>query len=486
MSDRKLFTRRQILSVFGGATGLAIVGVEGQETSTNGNLLGGTSNMAQAYKVGEGTYKGPLSVRSDVPQEDGITFIQTDAGSNNDMFAIQHYNGGWSEQGLDLPSVNTEKATINKFASSADYTIGIASDGSYFAVGTTNTLKYEGYADIHALINQLISDEGGVDNGEAHIHIKGGQYTYSSTLNLGVGTWITGEGFNVTVLTQADGANVDAIHYGPISSAQSSNLPFLGYFKHVGNKSNNTSGNGLFADASGDKPPKDLHMFEYFIGNMPENGIVAQYTFGWRMINSYIEFCEDDGFLFQENGASLGGILMWGNYIKGNTDWGINCESIASGNYDIQDCQIYSWVDENGSGGAKLGATDAFMNGVVFCLHATGNGGDGVKPNNIGNSVGKVIADDNSNYGYNENATVGGSFNLFTVNGGPGNSAGLINRNTSRRHVVNGRAVNDGDPSTGGAWETFASKSADLNALIEDQTNDTFYRGLSSGSFTTV
>jgi len=65
--------------------------------------------MAQAYKVGEATYKGPLSVRSDVPQEDGITFIQTDAGDNNDLFAIQHYNGGWSEQGLDLPSVNTEE-----------------------------------------------------------------------------------------------------------------------------------------------------------------------------------------------------------------------------------------------------------------------------------------------------------------------------------------------------------------------------------------
>jgi len=108
MSDRTLFSRRQILSLFGGATGAAIVGVNGQTSNTaNGNLTAGTDNMPAPYQVGEATYKGPQSVRSEVPQEDGTTFIVTDAGSNNDQFAIEHYNSGWARQGMNTTSLDT-------------------------------------------------------------------------------------------------------------------------------------------------------------------------------------------------------------------------------------------------------------------------------------------------------------------------------------------------------------------------------------------
>jgi len=113
MSDRTLFSRRQILSLFGGATGAAIVGVNGQTSNTaNGNLTAGTDNMPAPYQVGEATYKGPQSVRSEVPQEDGTTFIVTDAGSNNDQFAIEHYNSGWARQGMNTTSLDTDEQSI--------------------------------------------------------------------------------------------------------------------------------------------------------------------------------------------------------------------------------------------------------------------------------------------------------------------------------------------------------------------------------------
>jgi len=115
MADQQLLSRRQILALFGAGTGMAIVGAQGQQTqpSADGNVLGGADNMPAPYKVGESTYKGPLSVRSEVPQEDGITFIQTDAG-NNDQFALHHYNGGWGQQGLDVTSLDAEEANITR------------------------------------------------------------------------------------------------------------------------------------------------------------------------------------------------------------------------------------------------------------------------------------------------------------------------------------------------------------------------------------
>jgi hypothetical protein len=117
--------------------------------------------MAQAYKVGEGTYKGPLSVRSDVPQEDGITFIQTDAGKNNDMFAIQHYNGGWSDQGLDLPAVNTDELFTE--ARGPSVTVHVTSDGEIVADGPNSQIASGDFntpADVTTVLQAAI-DAGG-------------------------------------------------------------------------------------------------------------------------------------------------------------------------------------------------------------------------------------------------------------------------------------------------------------------------------------
>lgn len=102
-----LFTRREIVEFFG-ASGAAMVGVKAENTDTS--LLGGADNMSHAYQVGGGLYKGPLSVRSDVPEEDGLTFIQTDAGSDGEIYSLYHYSDGkWVQQGMDLQSVRTSR-----------------------------------------------------------------------------------------------------------------------------------------------------------------------------------------------------------------------------------------------------------------------------------------------------------------------------------------------------------------------------------------
>lgn len=119
--DDKLLSRRQVLGIFGASTGAAIIG-GGQANlgsgDGQGNLYGGAAEMAAPYKIGERMWKGPISVLSEIPEEDGNDFMQTDAGDNNDQYALHHYNGGWSKQGLDTKSVTTEHVGNVTWASS--------------------------------------------------------------------------------------------------------------------------------------------------------------------------------------------------------------------------------------------------------------------------------------------------------------------------------------------------------------------------------
>lgn len=119
--NRGLLSRRQVLAMFGGTSlGIALVGGAASESfggSDAGSLYGGTSAMAELYKIGPNTWKGPLSVRSEVPETDGNSFWQTDAGSSNDQFAFYHYDGGWSKQGWDVTSLSADRTDTKRFTS---------------------------------------------------------------------------------------------------------------------------------------------------------------------------------------------------------------------------------------------------------------------------------------------------------------------------------------------------------------------------------
>ena len=117
MSDEKrsLLTRRQVMALFGGTgIGAAIVaeGAVGPESTGGGDIVGGADGMPAPYKVGEMMWKGPLSVRSEVPQEDGVTYIQTDAGDQNDRFKFHHYNGGWGDVGMEGSDLRYESVSL--------------------------------------------------------------------------------------------------------------------------------------------------------------------------------------------------------------------------------------------------------------------------------------------------------------------------------------------------------------------------------------
>ena len=113
MSDHTL-SRRQLIALLGGGPVAAAIIGEAQ-TNSNGNLYGGTANnMPDAKKVGERTWKGPVSVRSTVPEENGNTFIQTDAGPENNQFAFHHYNNGWGKQGLDVSLLSATGLSVQE------------------------------------------------------------------------------------------------------------------------------------------------------------------------------------------------------------------------------------------------------------------------------------------------------------------------------------------------------------------------------------
>lgn len=111
-------TKRDVMKLFGGL-GVGAIIAEGSRGDLDGDGGGastflGAAEMSSHQKVGEGMWKGPLSARSSVPQEDGNDFLQTDAGPNGNLYALHHYDSGWSVQGLDVPELEVDEATIGE------------------------------------------------------------------------------------------------------------------------------------------------------------------------------------------------------------------------------------------------------------------------------------------------------------------------------------------------------------------------------------
>lgn len=113
--DSRHLSRRELLALFGTAATLAIIGIDGStrlNRSGNGASAVERSWMSAPFEVGAGVWMGTLAARSDVPRRDGTTFIQTDAGSDDDQFAFYQYDGGWSKRGFDLTSVRAGTASV--------------------------------------------------------------------------------------------------------------------------------------------------------------------------------------------------------------------------------------------------------------------------------------------------------------------------------------------------------------------------------------
>lgn len=191
--DDKLLTRRQILGFFGASTGAAIVGTGAANLESGdgqGNLYGGVAEMAEPHKIGENMWKGPLSVRSDIPKQDGNDFIQTDAGPSNNQYAMHHYNGGWSKQGLDAKSVSADKTDSDSFPA----TYSIKTKPALQFNDDSATFKYDPAVTLRAGQQIVVQDNNQIftqqstffDPATGHIYqTKDGELQHVATANVG-------------------------------------------------------------------------------------------------------------------------------------------------------------------------------------------------------------------------------------------------------------------------------------------------------------
>lgn len=339
MSEDNIFTRRQILALFGGATGLAIVAKsqDGSNPAT-GDLVGGADDMAAPYRVGENTYKGPLSVRSEVPQEDGITFIQTDAGSANDRFAVYHYNSGsWGQRGLDVPALSADD--INNIRN----------------VSTSESLV--------SVFNSLSSG--------TWLQLEEGTHTADDNLTVPADCVISGYGTGTSV-KMADSTDLNSAGLIRITGDN----VLLTSFEIDGNKANVTDNGqeyGIFSTAV-----TNLIVHNLYVHDFPGYG-VDPHSEG----STPSEFVHVDSCRIEANGLdgmTFGGVknsAVTNSYIANNDRHGVNCTDDES-----QDIRVGGNVCvNNGANGVTV------QNGASPCIVSQNicrsNSGKGVK---VGNS----------------------------------------------------------------------------------------------------
>jgi len=222
--------------------------------------------------------------------------------------------------------------------------------------GRTGQIEYED-TDAANIIQDVL-DALGSNGGQ--ILIKRGEYEISQTISLNNvnNVIISGENVNATKLTLANNANCNMFEY---TSTETKGWFVLENITLYGNKSNNTTGKGLYVKYTApDGKLIDGLLMHVFIRNFPEEGAIINWVWGWRFVHCVSEYNGSHGLYllgggtnaklwgckFHENGGS--GLVIWSKQISvmgcecgWNTLYGIHCGGASYG-INIIGCALYN------------------------------------------------------------------------------------------------------------------------------------------------
>jgi len=157
------------------------------------------------------------------------------------------------------------------------------------------------------------------------IHLSVGDFSISSTITPAYGLVLEGEGCHVTDMTLANGANCDMI--ADTSSFTRNKLWFtVRDLCMDGNKSNNSNGNGINLQPSGEGHYWDAEFIRVFIHKFAEDGFITNDCHGYMISHSPVEFNDGKGIVF--DGGSNG--VIESCTVLGNNDTNLDVEGSTS------------------------------------------------------------------------------------------------------------------------------------------------------------
>ncbi len=221
-------------------------------------------------------------------------FIATDTGAVFDGDGTSWNKAERDFQNISASSLSTEQ----NFNADNPVTARVYHDGAEIVANGRNGEIDRG-TDMGAVLNSAISavsDTNSPGTGQT-IAIQKGRYTVSTTIQLGDGVILQGEGMRTTVLEAADGLNANMIEYIPDSSTDREFFAGPNDLKLLGNKENNTSGHGIYCheDSGTDQDANDFHMNRVFIHKFPEEGFYGENVWGYHISHSLFETCDGSG-----------------------------------------------------------------------------------------------------------------------------------------------------------------------------------------------
>lgn len=169
------------------------------------------------------------------------------------------------------------------------------------------------------------------------IFFKPGTYTIDATLPITYGMNIVGSSVASTVISAAVGMDAHMFSY---DTAELIYFPTWRHIQLSGSRASNTGNRGIDCNAW----VQDGLLFDIMIIDFDSDGAVIDNTWGWRIVQCVIEYCNENGLICQSSGN---GSIM-GNKIIENGKCGIYAVMTSATNI------IGNFIRNNGEEGLKL------------------------------------------------------------------------------------------------------------------------------------
>jgi len=358
---------------------------------------------------------------------------------------------------------------IEQPPATASYIIFKKGNKTYAKNGVYGHIEYENTDPTEVIqyaIDKTYSKGGGT------ILLTAGTYEVS-TIKLRDKVRITGEGIRATKVKLKDGENANVFEWAPTS-----NEYFAGLFDMIvdGNKDNNTSGHCLYTTDANGGDPRDFHSARVWYDNAAQDGVHLDSSWGYKFTDCLFEGNGQDG--LYNAGSQL---CVTSFYAALNGRHGIyheGVDSVFSGKIHGNNGHGLYITGHKNHGSVCItdsGYNGAFIHGDknVFQIYATNSSlaSSGTYYNL------RVYGSENNIRG----VALGGSHIKADVwAGGVHNWLWLrfdsieysTWGNEKYLQIINGVAINEGDPDSTGAWATLTKEDG---LIIRDTTNNITY-----------
>jgi len=231
---------------------------------------------------------------------------------------------GTSSNRVDLYGdlVDSNSVNIGEWGMGADYVIR-NSGSNIVAFNTATQSDQFSSSELSGVLNNCLGElKDGAGEAQGRIYIAAGDYEYQFNVQLDNcgGISISGAGTRATKISQADNSDADLFVYTDTTQEEFFRLQDMTV---LGNKANNTTGRMMNIDGK----MADAQIVRVFASGFPDEGILTDYTWGWKLNNFVSEFHGGDGLYVTSNANR--GLAAYG--CKFNLNGGRGVRDLSTG-----------------------------------------------------------------------------------------------------------------------------------------------------------